>query len=68
MPTNIELKKGRGADIMKQLIAEGSEPFDLFFIDADKQSYREYFELSLKLSLTQVRLLYLITSFVQVRS
>ena len=29
MPTNIELKKGRGADIMKQLIAEGSEPFEL---------------------------------------
>ena len=50
MPTNIELKKGRGADIMKQLIAEGSEPFDLIFIDADKQSYREYFKLSLKLS------------------
>ena len=33
MPTNIELKKGRGADIMKQLIAEGSEPFDLIFMD-----------------------------------
>lgn len=50
MPTNIELKKGRGADIMKQLISDGAEPFDLIFIDADKQSYREYFELSLKLT------------------
>mgnify|MGYP000172630525 CR=1 FL=1 len=50
MPTNIELKKGRGADIMKQLIAEGSEAFDFIFIDADKQSYPEYLELSLNLS------------------
>ena len=50
MPTTIELKKGRGADIMKQLIAEGSEAFDFIFIDADKQSYPEYLELSLNLS------------------
>ncbi len=50
MPTHIELKKGRGADIMNQLIAESSEAFDLIFIDADKQSYPEYLELSLKLS------------------
>ena len=50
MPTTIELKKGRGADVMKQLIAEGSEAFDFIFIDADKQSYPEYFELSLQLA------------------
>ena len=50
MPTTIELKKGRGADVMKQLIAEGSEAFDFIFIDADKQSYPEYLELSLQLS------------------
>ena len=50
MPTQIELKKGRGVDIMNQLINENSEPFDFIFIDADKQSYPEYFELSLKLA------------------
>ncbi|MGG2099020.1 O-methyltransferase [Acinetobacter haemolyticus] len=50
MPTNIELKKGRGADVMNQLITENSEPFDLIFIDADKQSYPEYLELSLQLA------------------
>ncbi len=50
MSTQIELKKGRGVDIMNQLINENSEPFDFIFIDADKQSYPEYFELSLKLA------------------
>ena len=50
MNTKIEMKKGRGADVMKQLIADGSEAFDFIFIDADKQSYPEYLELSLQLS------------------
>lgn len=50
MPTNIDLRQGRGADVMRQLIAENSEPFDFIFIDADKQSYPEYFELSLQLA------------------
>ena len=50
LPVQVELKHGRGADVMNQLIAEGSEAFDFIFIDADKQSYPEYLELSLKLS------------------
>lgn len=50
MPTQIELKKGRGVEVMNQLIADTVEPFDFIFIDADKQSYPEYLELSLKLS------------------
>ncbi|EZQ10665.1 MULTISPECIES: O-methyltransferase [unclassified Acinetobacter] len=45
----VELKVGRAADILKSL-PENFEPFDFIFIDADKQSYPEYLELSLKFS------------------
>ena len=45
----VELKCGRAADILKALPAE-TDPFDFIFVDADKQSYPEYLELSLNLS------------------
>lgn len=47
---NIDLRHGRGVDILSELIAQQIEPFDFIFIDADKQSYPEYFELSLKVA------------------
>jgi len=46
----VEVREGPAADVMANLIAAGEEPFDLVFIDADKESYLDYFELSLKLS------------------
>lgn len=49
LPQTIELKVGRAADVLKALPAN-FEPFDFIFIDADKQSYPEYLELSLVLS------------------
>lgn len=47
---NLDLRHGQGTQILQQLIDEGCEPFDFIFIDADKQSYPEYFQLSLQLS------------------
>ncbi|WP_036260134.1 O-methyltransferase [Methylocapsa aurea] len=45
----VELRLGRALDTLPQLIAEGAGPFDLIFIDADKQNIPAYFTLSLKL-------------------
>ena len=46
----IEIKLGRAIDSLQQLVAEGGSPFDLIFIDADKQGYSEYLKWSLKLA------------------
>lgn len=49
LPQTIELKVGRAADILNAL-PENTEAFDFIFVDADKQSYPAYLELSLNLS------------------
>lgn len=41
---------GKATDSLKKLVADQAEPFDLIFIDADKESNPEYLEWSLKLS------------------
>jgi predicted O-methyltransferase YrrM len=46
----VDLRVGPAADSLRALIAEGAAPFDFIFIDADKASYPEYLELSLKLA------------------
>ena len=48
-PATIELKLGNAVEILKML-PEDTEAFAFIFIDADKQSYPEYLDLSLKLS------------------
>ncbi|MQS10934.1 O-methyltransferase [Streptomyces kaniharaensis] len=45
-----EVRLGRAADSLAALAAEGVEPFDLVFIDADKVSNPEYFAWALKLT------------------
>lgn len=46
----VEILIGKALDTLPVLAEEGAGPFDLIFIDADKQPYAEYFEWALKLS------------------
>jgi len=46
----IKIEVGPAADSMRTLLAAGAGPFDLIFIDADKQGTPEYFQLALALS------------------
>ena len=46
----VELRLGAALDSLPKLVAEGRGPFDLIFIDADKQNIPSYFEWALKLS------------------
>jgi predicted O-methyltransferase YrrM len=46
----VDLREGRGVDALAQMAADGEDPFDLIFVDADKPSYVDYFEWALKLS------------------
>lgn len=46
----VEIRLGPAADSMRSLQESGSEPFDLIFLDADKQGLPEYLKWSLKLS------------------
>jgi len=46
----VEIRVGKGIDLLPKLVEEGAGPFDMIFIDADKPPYKEYFDWSLKLS------------------
>ncbi len=46
----VEIRLGKALDTLPQLTVEKRGPFDLVFIDADKQHNTEYFEWALKLS------------------
>jgi predicted O-methyltransferase YrrM len=46
----VELRVGRGLDLLPNLASERIAPFDLIFIDADKISTADYFVWALKLS------------------
>jgi predicted O-methyltransferase YrrM len=45
-----EERVGSAVDLLPKLHAEGGSPFDLIFIDANKNGYPEYFAWALKLS------------------
>jgi predicted O-methyltransferase YrrM len=46
----INIRLGKALDTLPQIAADGSGPFDLIFIDADKENLAEYFTWSLQLS------------------
>ena len=46
----VEQRLGLAVETLAQLVESGAEPFDFIFLDADKESYVDYLEWSLKLS------------------
>jgi predicted O-methyltransferase YrrM len=46
----VELRVGPALQTLPELHAEGAGPFDLIFIDADKENYPGYFDWALRLS------------------
>jgi predicted O-methyltransferase YrrM len=47
---SVELREGPALDTLPQLVAEGAGPFDLIFLDADKENNAEYLQWALRLS------------------
>ena len=46
----VSVRVGRALDVLPELVAEGQEPFDMIFIDADKAPYAEYLGWALRLA------------------
>lgn len=46
----VEIRIGKAADLLSSMIASKEEPFDLIFIDADKENYPKYLDLAYSLS------------------
>ncbi len=46
----VEIRVGPALETLPQLAAEGRGPFDLIFIDADKEGYPDYLDWALKFS------------------
>lgn len=50
MENQIEIRIGLASEVLHEMIENGEEPFDLIFIDADKENYPNYLEPCIKLS------------------
>jgi len=46
----VDIRVGPAAESLRSMVADEEEPFDFIFIDADKEGYPEYLELSLALA------------------
>lgn len=50
LANRVEVRVGTALDLLPKIAAEGIGPFDLIFIDADKENNPNYFDWSLRLS------------------
>lgn len=50
LASSVEVRTGKALDTLPQLEKEGREPFDLVFIDADKENIPAYFTWALRLT------------------
>jgi predicted O-methyltransferase YrrM len=48
--STVDVRVGLGVDLLAALVEAGTEPFDLVFVDADKEHNAEYLEGALRLS------------------
>ncbi|MBV8586059.1 MAG: O-methyltransferase [Verrucomicrobia bacterium] len=48
--SKVEIRVGKALELFPELLAEGLAPFDFIFIDADKESYPEYYEWAVRVS------------------
>ncbi|MCB0272406.1 MAG: class I SAM-dependent methyltransferase [Bdellovibrionales bacterium] len=47
--SKITIQMGPGLKILQKMIESGEDPFDVIFVDADKENYPRYFQKSLEL-------------------
>jgi predicted O-methyltransferase YrrM len=50
LAAQVDLRLGNALDLLPEIAAEGLDPFDFIFLDADKENNAAYFEWALRLS------------------
>jgi predicted O-methyltransferase YrrM len=50
LAARVDIRLGEALDLLPELAAEGLEPFDFIFIDADKENTAEYFRWAVRLA------------------
>jgi predicted O-methyltransferase YrrM len=50
--SQVDLREGRALDLLQEIAAEGMDPFDMVFIDADKENTDAYFGWAMRLART----------------
>lgn len=50
LENKVEIRNGKALDLLPEFLKENAGPFDMFFIDADKQPYTDYFRWAIRLA------------------